>query len=334
MTSLVLNNISYQYTKTHNQGESGAVENINLEACPGTIVALVGPSGSGKSTILRLIAGFLQPNSGTIRFGDQLLASSKQQVPPQERSVGLVFQNHALLPHMNVRENVNFGAKKGMTAAQLDAIMLELKIDKLKAKYPHEISGGESQRVSLARAMAAQSKIFLMDEPFSSIDSALRREFRNDLQRYMRHKNRITIIVTHDAEEALELADHVVVLHEGRVIQQGSPGEVYHAPQSREAAELFGEINEIEGRALVETLTGEAKDKVFIRPEQMRIAHSGTFGIEGRVIHVAYRGGFMMASVIVEGHRCLKVTTSEQFTPGQSIRIGAKSADVKPHKAL
>ncbi len=314
MTNLTLNAVSHHYNEA-------SVENISFTAQAGKIVAIVGASGSGKSTILKLISGFLQPSNGTISIDDKLVGSSKICLAPKERSIGLVFQNHALLPHMNVQKNVEFGAQDKNTKAQVPSIMRELRIEKLAAKYPHEISGGESQRVSLARAIAANSKIFLMDEPFSSIDSVFRRDLRNDMTRFLRKKDRTTIIVTHDAEEALELADHIVVLDQGRILQQGAPEDIYFKPTHMQAAQLFGEVNHIQDTQLIQTLTGNNANEVFLRPELLRL--NAKDGIEGRIIHIAYRGNYSMASVVVEHQRCLKVKTNRtDLSVGQTVYLG------------
>ncbi len=320
MTSLVLQSVDYIYDNS----EIG-VSNISFRAEAGSILAIVGASGSGKSTLLKLIAGFLKPSSGLIKFGDKVLASRNEQMAPKDRSVGLVFQNHALLPHMTVRKNIEFGCKNAEEKAQVESIMRELRIERLAAKYPHEISGGESQRVSLARAMAANSRIFLMDEPFSSIDSVFRRDLRNDMLRFLRRKDRTTVIVTHDAEEALELADHIVVIDDGHILQQGNPRDIYFHPKHLQVAQLFGEVNHVQGAHFIEALTGNAQEEIFIRPESLSL--EADHGIEGRIIHIAYRGNHSMVSVVVENQRCLKIKTAKDiYEVGAHVNICSGSA--------
>lgn len=313
MHKLSLQNIGFRYA-------ASGVSEISFSAAGGEILAIVGASGSGKSTILNLIAGFIQPDKGVIKFDDELVASQKFLLPPKKRSIGLVFQNHALLPHMNVWDNVLFGASRETSSTQIEQILRELRIESLAKNFPHEISGGESQRVSLARAMASNAHIVLMDEPFSSIDSVFRRELREDMTRFLKRKDRITIIVTHDAEEALELADQIVVLDKGQILQKGTPQDIYFSPHHIQTAKLFGEMNHIQDPELIKKLTGMQKDEVFLRPELLSLSQEGA--VAGQIIHIAYRGGYDMASVVIKGQRCLKISApSGQFHVGQKVHI-------------
>lgn len=315
MTEVTFENVSYAYD------EAGGISGVSFTAFPGEILAIVGASGSGKSTLLKLIAGFLQPSSGEIRLDGQLVASRTVFAPPKARAVGLVFQNHALLPHKTIKANVEFGCQKKSDQSEVDHILRDLRIEKLAHKYPHEVSGGQSQRASLARAIAAQSKILLMDEPFSSLDSHLRRELRNDMLRFLRDKNRTTILVTHDAEEALEIADRILVLNEGRVAQYGTPQEIYFSPNKIEVAQLFGEINHVQGEKLISALTGEPKAEALIRPECFEVSDDGQ--VEGRLIHTAYRGNHFVGTVMLPGERCLKVKMLQDH-PGLGANVRVK----------
>ncbi len=311
MSKVELQNISYAYD------EVGGISDVSFVAHPGEILAIVGASGSGKSTLLKIIAGFLQPASGEMWLDGELVASSKVNKPPKSRSIGLVFQNHALLPHKTIKANVEFGCKTKSEYAFVENILRELRIEQLANKFPHEVSGGQSQRASLARAIAARSKILLMDEPFSSLDSHLRRELRNDMLRFLRDKSRTTILVTHDAEEALEIADRILVLDHGHVVQYGSPQEIYFSPEHLEVAQLFGEINHVQGAKLISTLTGEKREEALIRPECFEVSNEGS--VEGRLIHVAYRGNHFVGTVMLPGERCLKVKMLHEIPD-----IGAK----------
>ena len=234
-------------------GTFEALNGVSLEIEPGELVALLGPSGSGKTTLLRVIAGLEVPDSGRILFNGQ--DSTDKRV--QEREVGFVFQHYALFRHMTIFENVAFGlrvrprAQRPAEAAIRDKVTRLLKLvqlDWLAGRYPHQLSGGQRQRIALARALAIEPKVLLLDEPFGALDAKVRRELRRWLRRLHDEIHLTSVFVTHDQEEALEVADRVVVVNHGRIEQVGAPGEVYDHPATPFVYEFLGNVNLFEGR--------------------------------------------------------------------------------------
>tara|TARA_R110002073_G_scaffold126503_4_gene271248 strand:+ start:2865 stop:3896 length:1032 start_codon:yes stop_codon:yes gene_type:complete len=231
------------------RADHAALAGADLDLHAGRITALLGPSGSGKSTLLRAIAGLERLEAGSIRFGDTIWNDANTHLPPEARRVGMVFQDYALFPHMTALANVAFGLtgpdKQARALAQLEAAELG---QRAKA-YPHELSGGEQQRVALARALAPQPGVVLLDEPFSGLDRRLRGELRERTVDTLRAARTTALIVTHDAEEAMAVADQLALMDDGRIIQTGAPDAVWMNPVSATAAKLLGDVEIIETRA-------------------------------------------------------------------------------------
>ena len=230
----------------HHYGHHPVLQDIDLTVAAGEILVLVGPSGCGKSSLLRLIAGIDRVQDGRIDLYGQPVAANHRHVPPEKRNVGLVFQDYALFPHLSVLDNVCFGLNKkprterrAIALAALDQVGLK----DLAHRYPHELSGGQQQRVALARAMAPKPGIILLDEPFSGLDSRLRAQVRDDTLHVLKESGAAVILVTHDPEEALFLADQVVLMRDGRIVQHGTPGDLYRHPVNDFAAGFFGAVN-------------------------------------------------------------------------------------------
>ena len=279
-------------------GALQAVREVSLEIERGELMAVLGPSGCGKTTLLRTIAGFERPDAGTVVVGDEVVAGSGRFVPPERRRIGMVFQDYALFPHLTVRANVAFGLaarprdeRDPVTLRTLELVGLQHKAD----RYPHELSGGERQRVALARAMAPGPALVLLDEPFSSLDASLRAGLRREVELILRDAEATALLVTHDQEEALSLADRLAVMREGRIVQVGAPEEVYVRPASRWAAQFVGEVNVLSGVAHgsgVETELGvfdlrapaSGSVHVAVRPEQLelRADHDGNAEVVAR----------------------------------------------------
>jgi sulfate/thiosulfate transport system ATP-binding protein len=235
-------------TLTKKFGGFVAVENATFEAKEGEITALLGPSGSGKSTVLRMIAGLERPTSGSV-----VIAGEEQTFRSvQERRVGMVFQHYALFRHMTVRQNIGFGLNvrkenKEKIRARVDELLGLVQLESFGSRYPDQLSGGQRQRVALARALAPQPKVLLLDEPFGALDARVRQELRRWLDRIHRELHITSLLVTHDQEEALELANRVVVMHEGRVEQVGAPEDVYDKPATPFVAGFVGAANVVSG---------------------------------------------------------------------------------------
>ncbi|MEL7446643.1 MAG: ABC transporter ATP-binding protein [Pseudomonadota bacterium] len=225
----------------HAYGENRALDNISLTAPTGEITCLLGSSGCGKSTLLNLAAGLLPVQEGSIYLGGAMLADARTNPPPEDRPVGLVFQDGALFPHLTVARNVAFGLGKGAGGSGEVEKWLELAgLGGLGERYPRELSGGQQQRVALARAMAPGPQVLLMDEPFSSVDIVLRRSLRRDCRRILREQGATVILVTHDPEEALDIGDRIAVMHAGKIAQFGTPQELYEKPATPSVGAIFG----------------------------------------------------------------------------------------------
>ena len=235
---------------TKNFGEGNVLKGISISVEENELVAILGSSGAGKSTLLRLIAGFEKPDQGQIEF-DGAEVAGEHFVPAEKRKIGIVPQDGALFPHLNVYDNIGFGiAKDPDRASRIQQLLVLTELEGLEKRKPQELSGGQMQRVALARALAPRPKLVLLDEPFSALDAELRDRLRNDVRRIIRAEGVSAILVTHDQEEALSLADRVAVLREGRIIQVGTPTEIYNSPADIGIATFLGDSVLIDGKVV------------------------------------------------------------------------------------
>jgi iron(III) transport system ATP-binding protein len=234
----------------HFSADVAALSGISFVVAQGEILALVGPSGCGKTTTLRLIAGLERPTSGSILLNGQLVAGNGHFTPPEQRGIGLVFQEHALFPHLSVADNVAFGLR-GLSASEARTRVHEMLtlvgLDGYASRYPHELSGGERQRVALARALAPRPVLLLMDEPFSSLDADLRLEMREQVRSILKTMHATAIFVTHDQEEAMYMGDRLAVFNKGHIEQIATPEEIFHIPQTHFVAEFMGNTDFLPG---------------------------------------------------------------------------------------
>ncbi|AIB14949.1 spermidine/putrescine ABC transporter ATPase (plasmid) [Azospirillum argentinense] len=236
---------------THRFGASTAVDNVTLEIKAGELVALLGPSGCGKTTLLRILAGFQAQTLGRVVIGDRVVDS----LPPAGRGVGIVFQNYALFPHMTVAQNVAYGleargAARDAVRARVEAMLSLVKLDAMRDRFPKQLSGGQQQRVALARALAIQPSILLLDEPFAALDKNLRLDMQIEIKQLQRRFGITTIMVTHDQEEALSMADRIAVLSRGKLEQFGTPEDVYDRPGTLFVNGFVGSANQLRGRVV------------------------------------------------------------------------------------
>ena len=247
MTALRITGLAHRY------GAARVLRGVDLDVAAGEIVCLLGASGSGKSTLLRIVAGLEPLQSGRIDFHGEPLARPDAEPPPEARQFGLVFQDHVLFPHLSVAQNVAFGLPQRARDARttrderVAAQLAQVGLDGFGDRYPHTLSGGQQQRVALARALAPEPRLMLLDEPFASVDATLRRQLREDTRRVLKTSSVPAIVVTHDAQEAMELADRIAVMAAGRIVQCDTPAAVWAAPASRFVAELFGGTDGIAG---------------------------------------------------------------------------------------
>jgi iron(III) transport system ATP-binding protein len=318
-------------------GAVRAVDDAQLCVERGEFVALLGPSGCGKTTLLRLIAGFEEPESGTVEVAGAPVAGAGAWVPPERRKVGMVFQDYALFPHLTVGENVGFGLARRERAARVPALLAVVDLCGLSDRYPHELSGGQQQRVALARALAPGPELVLLDEPWSNIDPHLRASMRDELARVLRSIGVTVVLVTHDREEAFSLADRIALMRNGTVVQEGAPEELYLAPASRWAAEFVGAGNFLPGRlanGVVETPVGlfpahnrgsASAVEVLIRPEllELELDPNGA----GEVVGREFRGHDVFYRVLLDGVELVSQRPSNEEVPlGSRVRV-------RPHEA-
>lgn len=231
-------------------GDVETLKGISLTVKPGEILCLLGPSGSGKTSLLRFAAGLERQSSGRMTMNGREIAGDKTFVVPEKRAVGLMFQDFALFPHMTVLENVRFGLagiKKDAAKREAEAAIARVGLSHHINSYPDVLSGGEQQRVALARALAPRPAVILMDEPFSGLDTRLKDQIRSETLAILRETRATTIVVTHDAEEAMRMADRIALLHEGRILQAGTAWDIYHSPKDLFVASFFSELNVLDG---------------------------------------------------------------------------------------
>ncbi|MFP5255482.1 MAG: ABC transporter ATP-binding protein [Acidimicrobiia bacterium] len=313
-----------------------AVRDATVQVASGQVVALLGPSGSGKTTLLRLVAGFEVPDAGSVRIGGRLVAGEGAWVEPDERRIGMVFQDGALFPHLTVGRNVAFGhPAPGRVEECLELVGLA---DRARS-YPHELSGGERQRVALARALAVDPEVVLLDEPFAALDAGLRTSLREEVASILRRAGTSALLVTHDQQEALSLADHVIVMRQGTVEQAGPPEVVYGQPASRWAAEFLGAADVLEGTAAdgtVECALGRfpadrslrGAVEVVIRPEALAIAGSRDPGVPAdavtaTVVRRSYFGHDQLVDLALEGGPQVRSRRLglRSWRPGDEVRV-------------
>ncbi|OYR44325.1 MULTISPECIES: ABC transporter ATP-binding protein [unclassified Halorubrum] len=302
-------------------GPETAVDGVSLDVEPGELLTFLGPSGCGKTTTLRTIAGLEEPTEGQIRLGGETVAGDGALVAPEQRDVGIVFQNFALFPHLTVRENIAFGlsdADEAATAARVDELLELVEMTDHGEKTPDQLSGGQKQRVALARSLAPEPEVLLLDEPFSNLDVRLRVEMREEVRRILKEAGVTAVSVTHDQEEALSISDRVAVMNEGKIEQVGRPEQVFERPESKFVASFLGRASFLEGElrdGKVETgigrfdaVTLEGYDTVYdgapvdvlVRPDDLRATPASPELADGVIVSRQYVGPSFVYRVELE----------------------------------
>lgn len=347
MPGLYLKNLTKRF------GKAVGVMDLSLDIHDGELMTLLGPSGCGKTTTLRCVAGLTKADSGEIYLGETPLTD----LPPEKRGIGLVFQNYALWPHMTVYDNLAFGLQlRGISKVEMnkriDAALTMVRLSGLQGRYPRQLSGGQQQRVALARALVIEPRLLLLDEPLSNLDAQLREEMRFEIRELQKKLGVTTVYVTHDQAEALALSDRITILHEGRLVQVGSPAEIYTHPGNRFVAGFIGLTSFLEGviapsdgsgdgfalvkldedlliRAHAAQLQPGQKVTLAVRPEHIRLypektaeAAAETNLLEATVVQVAYLGNALDYRLKVRDWILrAQTSTDRRLEPGQTVWI-------------
>ncbi len=293
-------------------GDFTALENVSLDVSEGSLTALLGPSGSGKSTLLRIVAGLETPDEGSISIDDRDVTGMR----PQDRGIGFVFQHYAAFTHMSVRENVAFGLRirkrpRDEVRTRVDELLALVGLTKWSDQRPHQLSGGQRQRMALARALAVEPRVLLLDEPFGALDATVRAELREWLRRLHDEQHVTTVLVTHDQEEAMEVADRIAVMNAGRIEQVGSPREVYDRPASKFVMSFVGPVS---------TLDGE-----LVRPHDVAVSltpsDDAIEAMVSRVVHLGFE-------VRIELELPDGTHARAQLTRGQTEQLELSAGDI------
>ena len=349
MAAITIKSLTKSYT---GDAKMAAVSDMSLDIADGSFVTLLGPSGCGKTTTLRLIAGFIKPDAGTIHAGDRLVSSATEVVSPENRGMGMVFQNYAVWPHKTVFDNVAFGLKIRKTsgadiAAGVEKTLALVNLTGLEKRYPSELSGGQQQRVALARSLVVEPQILLLDEPLSNLDAKLRERMRVELKQLQRRTGITFVYVTHDQAEALALSDKIAVIHGGRLQQYGTPEDVYARPANRIVADFMGLVNLVPAKvaavigdkARLEIAPGVAIDcaagpglsvgqqiEVAIRPENIELAAAESAAPKhgrAKVAERTFLGNLTEYIVTFDGGPTLRAQSHprDRFAVGDTVSV-------------
>ncbi|HSJ43407.1 MAG TPA: ABC transporter ATP-binding protein [Euzebyales bacterium] len=324
---------------TKRYGDVTALNGVSLAARRGELLAVVGPSGCGKTTLLHVIAGLTDVDAGRVTIGGRVVAGAGAWVPPEDRRVGIVFQEHALFPHLTVADNVSFGLPRGAGRRARCAEALDLvHLAHMGDRYPHELSGGEQQRVALARALGPRPTVVLLDEPFSNLDANLRVRLRRETAAVLRASGTTAVFVTHDRQEALSIGDRVAVLNDGRLEQVDRPEVVFHVPRTRFVATFIGEADLLAGEVrgcVADTVVGalpvtgvdaDGRVDVMVRPHEVVVEIAGD--ANATVGHGEFRGAHVLHVLVLDGGgelRC-EVPHTRALEEGARVRVSVDAS--------
>lgn len=322
--------------KRYAAGDDPVVRGVDFELYPGEILALLGPSGCGKTTTLRVIAGFEHAERGRVELNGETLSGDDTFVAPENRGIGIVFQDCALFPHLDVLRNVTFGLKR-MSRKRRNEIghnaLEKVGMKGLCRRSPHELSGGQQQRVALARSLAPEPKVILLDEPFSNLDAGLRADMRSEMRQLLKRSGMTAVLVTHDREEALTFADRIAVMNEGRIEQIGDPITIYRRPATAFVAKFLGSTNLIRARA-----HGDSADTVFgrlplshsangdvllsVRPEHLAMNHASNGGMAATIVSREFKGHDQVYRVRMGSDEFMVMTDHKgDFEEGDQVTV-------------
>jgi putative spermidine/putrescine transport system ATP-binding protein len=335
MTALAFQSVIKRY------GDLTAVDGLELVVQAGSVVSLLGPSGCGKTTTLRLVAGFERPDAGSIAVGDRVVAGPGTFVAPERRRVGMVFQDYALFPHLDVAGNCAYALGRNASSSRVNELLELVGLRDQARRRPHELSGGQQQRVAVARALASGPEAILLDEPFSNLDAGLRAQVRQQLREILARTAVTALFVTHDQEEALSLADRIVVLRDGAVRQVGTPEDLFTRPDHLDVAEFMGFRNRAAGRVVAvegdraavdvngTRMTGLAREPVrvgeaavaTVRPEDLHPVEGE--GLSATVVSTEFRGREFLGLARTQDGVDLSFRSGARLEPGRPITLGA-----------
>ncbi len=314
-----------------------AIEIANLQVYEGEVLTLLGPSGCGKTTTLRMVAGLETPDAGCIHVaGEEVYCDNDILIPADRRKVGLVFQDYALFPHLTVAQNIRFGLHRftGDSAARTRDLLALTRLEEVQDHYPHELSGGEQQRTALARSLAPNPHILLLDEPFSSLDATLRKDLRTEVKRILRETAVTTILVTHDQEEALSMSDRLAIMMDGQVRQVGTPRELYWSPLGEDIAHFLGDANFLTGMATGQEVVcvlgtlpiqqaAEGRVQIMLRPESLRVRLGAEGPNAGRVEDIEYYGHDQVLNIRLDSGEQVRARRDamQPFLHGQQVSV-------------
>ncbi|MFB2876375.1 sulfate/molybdate ABC transporter ATP-binding protein [Floridanema aerugineum] len=325
-------------------GSFQAVDGVSLEVKTGSLVALLGPSGSGKSTLLRMIAGLELPDMGKI----WLIGEDATYQPVQERHIGFVFQHYALFKHLTIRQNIGFALEirkiaKNKIQQRVEELLHLVQLGGLGDRYPSQLSGGQRQRIALARALAVQPRVLLLDEPFGALDAKVRKELRNWLRQLHEEVQITTVFVTHDQEEAMEVADEIVVMNQGCVEQVGKPSEIYDNPATPFVMSFLGPVNVLPSNAgfLPSNKLLAEKEQIFLRPHDVLVQLQPVKGaVAARVDRIIYLGWEIRVELVLESEERVNAYLSRerflqlQLQPNQGVYVQSKKIKIFPDPVL
>jgi iron(III) transport system ATP-binding protein len=337
----------HQISKSFQPG-APVLRDISLQVEAGSVVCLLGPSGCGKTTLLRLVAGFEEPDAGEIYLIKRLVSRPGLVVPPEQRHVGMVFQDYALFPHMTVSQNIQFGLFRWPAVwrrTRLTEMLRLVGLEGMAERYPHEISGGQQQRVALARALAPAPQLLLLDEPFSNLDVHLRQQLREEVQAILVQAGITTILVTHDQEEALSFADTLAIIDQGQVVQYAPPDEIVRRPRTRFVAQFIGLGHFLKGAMQATCITTELGEvpytpalpprgdgrqvELLVRPEHVQLCNT-SHGTPVQVVHASFRGTRKLYTLRLPSGATFGALFPSEVTlhSGETVRVTWQPADL------